>query len=153
MSLSNIVRLDHHFPRKTTTQACCLFRLTMCFFPSNYTCADPEGRGGGAGGLDPPPLKNYKIKQYWSRSPEKSQSCQASIQCWAIIGPPAKRHLNGVSLAGRLWPAFSAIWIRFSLVIFLKKNYGPLWQNFLDPRMLYTMKYYYSSKSPPNINS
>ena len=22
----------------------------------------------------------------------------------AIIGPPAKRHLNGVSLAGRLWP-------------------------------------------------
>ena len=23
---------------------------------------------------------------------------------WAIIGPPAKRHLNGVSLAGRWWP-------------------------------------------------
>ena len=22
----------------------------------------------------------------------------------AIIGPPAKHHLNGVSLAGRLWP-------------------------------------------------
>ena len=23
---------------------------------------------------------------------------------WAIIGPPAKRHLNGVSLTGRWWP-------------------------------------------------
>ena len=35
-------------------------------------------------------------KQYWSGSSEKSQNYQASIQCWAIIGPPAKRHLNGV---------------------------------------------------------
>ena len=45
-------------------------------------------RGGGAGGPDPPPLKNRKIRvsmQYWSGSPEKSQSYQASIQCWAII--------------------------------------------------------------------
>ena len=56
-------------------------------------------------GPPPPPLrKSQKIrvsKQYWSRSPEKSQSYQASIQCWAIISPPAKRHLNGVSLAGQ----------------------------------------------------
>ena len=34
-----------------------------------------------------------------SGSPEKSQSCKASIQCWAIIGPPAKRHL----MAFRWW--------------------------------------------------
>ena len=33
--------------------------------------------------------------------PLKSQSYYSSIHCWAIIGPPAKRHLNGVSLAGR----------------------------------------------------
>ena len=33
----------------------------------------------------------------------------ASIQCRATIGPPAKRHLNGVSLAGRLWPAFRCL--------------------------------------------
>ena len=50
--------------------------------------ADPE-RGQGV----QTPLKNHKknriSKQYWSRSPEKSQSYQASIQCWAIIGPPA----------------------------------------------------------------
>ena len=30
-----------------------------------------------------------------------SQSYQTSFQCSAIIGPPAKRLLNGVSLAGR----------------------------------------------------
>ena len=34
---------------------------------------------------------------------------EAIIQLGAIIGTPAKRHLNGVSLAGRCWPAFSGI--------------------------------------------
>ena len=51
----------------------------------------------------PPPLKSQKYRvsfQYWSWSPKKSQSYQVSISCWAIIGQPAKRHLNGVS-----WPA------------------------------------------------
>ena len=33
-----------------------------------------------------------------SGPPEKSQSYQASIQCWAIVCRPEKRHL-GVSLA------------------------------------------------------
>ena len=43
-------------------------------------------------------LKNHKKNkhrvsyQYWSRSPEKLQGYQASIQCWTIIGTPAKRH-------------------------------------------------------------
>ena len=32
--------------------------------------------------------------QYWSGSTEKWQSYQASNQCWAIIGPPAKRHTS-----------------------------------------------------------
>ena len=53
----------------------------------------------------PPPLKNHKNIGFLSKtgpdSPEKSQSFQASIQCWAIIGAQAKRNLNGVSLAGR----------------------------------------------------
>ena len=31
---------------------------------------------------------------------------RVSKQCRATIGPPAKRHLNGVSLAGRWWPDF-----------------------------------------------
>ena len=47
----------------------------------------------------------------WIRSPEKSQSSQASIQCWAIMGPPAKCHLNGISLVGQWWPDFSGSWI------------------------------------------
>ena len=38
-----------------------------------------------------------------------------------IIGSPAKRHLNGVSLAGRSRPAKSDIWI-LPLLIKLKKN-------------------------------
>ena len=62
--------------------------------------ADPEG------GPDPPsPLKNYKNIGFLSNTGpdplKKSQSHQASIQYWAIIGTPAKHHLNGVSLAGQ----------------------------------------------------
>ena len=34
-----------------------------------------------------------------------------NVLCWAIIGPPAKRHLHGVSLAGRQWLAFNGICI------------------------------------------
>ena len=64
------------------------------------SCADPEG---GTGGPDPPEKsQKYRVsKQYWSGSPGKSQNYKASIQCRAIIGPPAKHHLNGVLLAGR----------------------------------------------------
>ena len=46
-------------------------------FAKEVTCADPEGEGGAG-----------------VRTPGKSQNNLASIQCWAIIGPPAKRHLN-----------------------------------------------------------
>ena len=79
------------------------------------SCADPEGGGGGATGrLDPTP---WKITKIWGslvilvRIPLKSQSYQARIQCLAIIGPLAKRHIKSVLLAGRWCPAFSAIWI------------------------------------------
>ena len=77
------------------------------------TCASSEG---GQGFRTPPPPENHKNIWYRSNTvPEKSQSYQASIQCWAIIGTPAKRHLNGVSLAGRRWSADSGIWILSSL--------------------------------------
>ena len=84
---------------------------TFCFTPtggasgkSRYSWADLEE--GGTGGPDPPPPteKSQKIwvpYKYWSRSQAKSQSFQAGIQCWATIGPPVKRHLNGVSLVCR----------------------------------------------------
>ena len=53
------------------------------FHITNRPCADPEGEGTGgrgfSGNTGPDPLKN--------------RSYQASIQCWAIIGRPAKCHL------------------------------------------------------------
>ena len=61
--------------------------------------------GRVTGGPDPPE-KSQKIrvsKQYWSGSPEKSQSYQDSIQCWAIIGPPAKRRFAGGPMMTRLY--------------------------------------------------
>ena len=62
------------------------------------------------------------------------------MQCSNIIDMPAKRHLNGVSLAGRWWPAFSGILSSlFSSTKEKKKektvNLDPLWQKFLDPYM------------------
>ena len=55
-------------------------------------------------GVRTPSLKYHKNIGFLSKTgpdPEKSQSYQASIQYWANIGPPAKRHSNGVSLAGQ----------------------------------------------------
>ena len=71
------------------------------------------GSRGRTGGQDlPPPLKNHKNKGFFSNTgPDPLKNHKASIQCWAIIGSPAKRHLNGVSLAGRCWPIYSDIWI------------------------------------------
>ena len=79
------------------------------------------GSRGETGGSDPPPPdkpQKYRVSyQYLSGFPVKSQSYQAtSIQCWATIGPPVKRHLNGVSLAGRLWSAYNGIWILSPLI-------------------------------------
>ena len=74
-------------------------------FGWDMTCADPDEEQVVR--TPPPPpqpyiSQKYRVSwQYWSGSPEKSQSYQASIQCWAIIGTPAKHHLNRVSLAGR----------------------------------------------------
>ena len=47
-------------------------------------------------------LNCRKVNQFSAHSNESSKAnYQASIQFLAIIGPPAKRHLNGVLLAGR----------------------------------------------------
>ena len=63
-----------------------------------------KSRGGTGGPTSP--LENHKNIGFLSKSgpdplEKKSQSYQASIQCWAFIGTPAKRHLIGVSLADR----------------------------------------------------
>ena len=56
------------------------------------------------------------------RFPLKWQSYQSSIQCWATIGPPAKRHFNGASLASRWWLVNSGIRITPPLVKLKKKR-------------------------------
>ena len=55
------------------------------------------GGGGGGGGQGVRiPLKNHKnIGSLSNTGPDPLKIYQASIQCWAIIGTPAKRHLNG----------------------------------------------------------
>ena len=82
------------------------------------SCADPEG-DRGSGPPPPRPMENYKNIGFLSKTcldPLEISRLPSSIQCWAIIGPPAKRHLNGVSLAGRRWPAYSGIWIHPPLI-------------------------------------
>ena len=70
------------------------------------------GSGGGQGARIPPrKSQKYRFFSNTGPVPFKSLSYQASFQFWAIIGTAAKRHLNGVSLAGRRWPANSDIWI------------------------------------------
>ena len=51
-----------------------------------------------------PPLKDHKNKRFLSNigpGPLKITKLPSQIQCWGIIGTPAKRHLNGISMAGR----------------------------------------------------
>ena len=65
-----------------------------------------RSRGGtGCSGPPPPHLENHKAKGFlailvwvpWKKTELSSQH----FQCWTMIGLPAKRHLNGVWLAGR----------------------------------------------------
>ena len=71
-------------------------------------CADPGGPD-----TPPPPLKNHKNIGFLNNTapdPLKSQSYQASIQCWTIIGTPEERHLNGVSLGANVGPFIMVFW-------------------------------------------
>ena len=92
---------------------------------SRLTLVMCGSRRGVTGGPDPPPP--WKITTIYGslailvRIPLKLQSYQSSIQRWAIIGAKAKRHLNGISLAGRWWPTNSGIWILPPLIK-LKKS-------------------------------
>ena len=65
----------------------------------------------------PPPPENDKNIGFLSNSgPDplknnKSSKRAFNVLCMAIIAPQVKRPLNGVSLAGRYWPALNGIWI------------------------------------------
>ena len=49
----------------------------------------------------PEQSQKYRVLSNTGLDPLRSQSYQAGIQFGGIIGTPAKRHLNGVLLAGR----------------------------------------------------
>ena len=64
------------------------------------SCVDPEGGGGWGGGQGVRTLlknhKNIGFSRNTGTDPLKNRSYQASIQCWAIICTPAKRHLMAI---------------------------------------------------------
>ena len=68
------------------------------------------GSRGATGGPDS--LKNHKNIEFLSNTgpdPLKNdKATKPAFKSWANIGPPAKHHLNGVLLEGRLWPAVRA---------------------------------------------
>ena len=78
-----------------------------------YPIQNMRGSRGGQGVRTPLKIaKNRIFYQYRSGSPEQSQSYQASIQCWAVIGTPAKRHLMAFSWrVDDARPAYSGTWI------------------------------------------
>ena len=66
---------------------------------------DPHVRTQREGHGVPIPLETHKNIEFLSNTgPDTLKNHKATklaFQYWAIIGPPAKCHLNGVSLAGR----------------------------------------------------
>ena len=55
-------------------------------------------------------IRHARIQRGWTGDRTyhagKLHSYPANIQCWTVICPPAKRHVNGVSLSSRWWPKF-----------------------------------------------
>ena len=98
-----------------TDRCYCLVCILSCFSIvysielTRYSWADPEGGGGNRGSGPPPPEKHKNIAFLGNSGPNLLKN-----QCWAIIDPPAKCHLNGVLLAGRWWPTFSGNWSSLS---------------------------------------
>ena len=103
-----------------------------------------HGRIQGSGPL-PLPEKSQNIRFPCNSGPDPLKNHKATKP--AFIGPPAKRHLNGVSLAGRWWPIYSGIWILYPLIIFFKKKnvikFGLPLTKFLDPRMTWIFEVEY----------
>ena len=65
-------------------------------------------------GVWTPLLKNHKNIGFLSNigpDPIKITKLPSQHSILGHHGSPVKHHLNGVSLGGRLWPAYSGIWI------------------------------------------
>ena len=74
------------------------FQIKPCTICSSHHVQIQRG-DRGSGPPPPPPAGSYKNIGFLSNTgpdPIKSQSYQSSFRCWAIIGLPLKRHLNGV---------------------------------------------------------
>ena len=67
------------------------------------------GFRGVQGSRTPPPSENHKNIGFLSNTgPDRLKNHKATQSAFIVgpfIGTPAKRHLNGVSLADRSWPA------------------------------------------------
>ena len=81
-------------------------RFIELLFRTHFVCVSSSNMGGsrwGTGGPDP--LKNLNNIVFFSTVPDPLKNHKATKPAFnvgrAIIGPPAKRHLNGVSLKGR----------------------------------------------------
>ena len=87
-----------------------LFVFTgLCISSCTLAHIDHVGiqRGGGRSeGPDPTPEKQQENVGFLSNTGPDPLKNQANID------PLAKRHFNGILLAGRRWPAYSGIWIR-----------------------------------------
>ena len=80
-------------------------------------CADPNGGGGGGGkGVRRTPSRIYKKNSFFSNWSGPLKNHKATFLCMTNIRTLAKRNLNGVSLAGRWWPAYSSISILSPLI-------------------------------------
>ena len=103
--------------------------------------------GGGTGGPDSSENhKNIGFSSITGRDILKITKLQSQHSMWAIIGLPAKRHFNGVSLVGRLLPAYGGFWSLAPLektkqTKTILSEVDPLCQNFLDPRMMFQILY------------
>ena len=61
-------------------------------------CSEKDGNDNDTDCLAAADVVNFTHRKY-----------PASMQSWVTIGPPAKRHWNDVSLAGRLSPIYVCI--------------------------------------------
>ena len=70
-------------------------------------------RGSGGGPPTPPPWKSEYIGFFSNTGPDSLENYkatnQACVQCWTIIGPPAKRHLNEKKNVVIVWPTLTKL--------------------------------------------
>ena len=111
--------LDLHFHNFYSTK---IFDRYCCFFSKSLKATDDMRRSGGG-------QENHRLKgslnsitdQDSLENRKKLPRLEASIQCWAIISPPATRHLWRVA-GGSIMAGFRGNWIRSPLISYTKQK-------------------------------